>query len=414
MTALDGVRGRVTAAVLAITAVLYSVLGTVGFVAVANAARDDATERVERELDAFEALVRSGSSTVSARTADGVVVRVVRPGAQVDEAAGELLVERPISVGGTELVLVGSAQDPSSTSSLRSLYWLLWIGIPIASVTSALLAGMATKQALRPVDAMTEIAATIGHDARGGRVPVPDTGDEIERLGSTMNAMLDRIEEVQLRQRRFTSDAAHELRTPLMALQGEIELATPQLAGVDAELPDRLAALCERLQVRIDDLLLLAMLDEAPTLDRRSVVLTDVVCDEARDVGAEVGPGDTGSGADGLDVDADPALLARAVRNLLSNARRHAVERVMASTERVEGRVWVHVDDDGPGIDAADRDRIFERFTRLDESRTLDRGGAGLGLAIAASVAAAHGGGVAATDSPLGGARLSLWFPARD
>lgn len=409
MTALDGVRGRVTAAVLAITAVLYSVLGAVGFVAIANAARDDATERVERELDAFEALVRSGSSTVSARTADGVVVRVVRPGAQVDEAAGELLVERPIGVEGTELVLVGSAQDPSSTTSLRSLYWLLWIGIPIASVTSALLAGMATKQALRPVDAMTEIAATIGHDARGGRVPVPDTGDEIERLGSTMNAMLDRIEEVQLRQRRFTSDAAHELRTPLMALQGEIELATPQLAGVDTELPDRLAALCERLQVRIDDLLLLAMLDEAPTLDLGAVRLRDVISAEADDVGADVGWGD-----DDLLVAADPALLARAVRNLLSNARRHAVERVMASTERVEGRVWVHVDDDGPGIDAADRDRVFERFTRLDESRTLDRGGAGLGLAIAASVAAAHGGGVAATDSPLGGARLSMWFPARD
>jgi two-component system sensor histidine kinase CpxA len=100
------------------------------------------------------------------------------------------------------------------------------------------------------------------------------------------------------------------------------------------------------------------------------------------------------------------------VRNLLANAHRHAAERVRATVAVDGDRLWLHVDDDGPGVDPAQRDEMFRRFSRLDEARSVDRGGAGLGLAIVASVAIAHQGGVDATDSPLGGARLSLWLPA--
>ena len=107
----------------------------------------------------------------------------------------------------------------------------------------------------------------------------------------------------------------------------------------------------------------------------------------------------------------DRALVARAVRNLLANARRHAAERVVATVETAGDRVWLHVDDDGPGIDPTVAPTVFGRFARLDEARTTDRGGAGLGLAIVASVAEAHHGGVDVTGSPLGGARLSLWLP---
>ena len=117
-------------------------------------------------------------------------------------------------------------------------------------------------------------------------------------------------------------------------------------------------------------------------------------------------------GGENSEVALDRDLVARAVRNLLVNARRHACEQVAATVERADGRVWLHVDDDGPGVDPALRDKMFRRFARLDEARAVDRGGAGLGLAIVASVAAAHGGGAVLARSPLGGARLSLWLPS--
>jgi two-component system sensor histidine kinase BaeS len=114
---------------------------------------------------------------------------------------------------------------------------------------------------------------------------------------------------------------------------------------------------------------------------------------------------------DDVTVPVDRALAARAVRNLLSNAKRHARERVAVRVVDGHDRVWLHVDDDGPGTSADQRATMFVRFARLDEARTVDRGGAGLGLAIVASVAEAHHGGASAQDSPLGGARLSIWFP---
>jgi signal transduction histidine kinase len=107
----------------------------------------------------------------------------------------------------------------------------------------------------------------------------------------------------------------------------------------------------------------------------------------------------------------DRPLVERAVRNLLANARRHRRAVVQASVERAPGRVWIHVDDDGAGIDPALRAHVFRRFARLDAARTADGGGAGLGLSIVASVAAAHGGAVEVAESPLGGARLSMWLP---
>jgi signal transduction histidine kinase len=114
---------------------------------------------------------------------------------------------------------------------------------------------------------------------------------------------------------------------------------------------------------------------------------------------------------DDVTVAVDRDLAARAVRNLLSNAKRHAHDRVVVTVVNDPERVWLHVDDDGPGTSADQRATMFVRFARLDEARTVDRGGAGLGLAIVASVAEAHHGGASAEDGPLGGARLSIWFP---
>lgn len=403
---LTGVRGRVTFTVLAVTAGLYSLLGTVGFVAIANSGRDAIRERVGEVLDQLEAGVRSGTGTVTLSTADGVDALVVDPAQVPATPAGSLQVTRTVEIRGTTVVLVGTTSQARLTDSLHSLYRGLWIAIPLGAVLSALMAGLATHRALRPVGSITALAGTIGGANSGARVPVPDTGDEIERLATTVNAMLDRIEEGRAAQRQFTSDAAHELRTPLMALQGELELVGSKAQAVDDALLDRLDALCARLGERIDDLVLLSTLDEARPIALAPIDLLALVREEA----AVVAPAAEVSGAS-REVSLDRALAARAIRNLLANARRHAADRVAATVEVADGRVWLHVDDDGPGIDPAQHDEIFRRFTRLDEARTADRGGAGLGLAIVASVAEAHAGGVTVARSPLGGARLSLWLP---
>lgn len=400
---LTGVRGRVTFTVLAITATLYSLLGTVGFVAIANGGRDAIRERVGEVLDQLEAGVRSGTGTVTLSTADGVEAVVVDPAQVPALPPGSLQVKRTVEIRGTTVVLVGTTSQARLTDSLRTLYLGLWIAIPLGAVLSALMAGMATHRALRPVGSITTLAGTIGSTHTTARVPVPDTGDEIESLANTLNAMLDRIEEGRSAQRRFTSDAAHELRTPLMALQGELEMVGSRAQVVDDALLERLDALCARLGERIDDLVLLSTLDEGRPLMLHPCDLAALARDEA----AVVVPSAEVTG-EPLEVSLDRDLVARAIRNLLANARRHASERIAVTVEVVGDRVWLHVDDDGPGIDPALAPSVFGRFTRLDEARTGDQGGAGLGLAIVASVAQAHGGGVAASHSPLGGARMSL------
>ncbi len=412
-----GVRGRVTFTVLVVSAALYSVVGTVGFVRIAASGRAAIHERIEEVLDQLESAVRSGSGTSTLSTPDGVRATVLvpaadqpddQPDALPDAPPGELQVVREIRVGDADVWLVGVSSQARLTDSLRSLYRGLWLAIPLASVLTALMAGLATRRALRPVGAITDLAATIDSAGAGRRVPVPDTGDEIERLAVTVNAMLDRIEAARMAQRQFTSDAAHELRTPLMALQGELELVHTHHAPVDDALLARLGALTGRLGERIDDLVLLSTLDEARPLALGAADLRAIVEEEAQ---AVVPP----AAVEGPRSEAviDAALVARAARNLLANARRHATTEVIATIAVAGERVWLHVDDDGPGIDPADRVSMFDRFARLDEARTTDRGGAGLGLAIVASVAAAHGGGVEAGDSPLGGARLSMWLPLR-
>ena len=244
------------------------------------------------------------------------------------------------------------------------------------------------------------------------RVPVPETDDEIQHLARTVNEMLDRIAAGRTAQRQFTSDAAHELRTPLMALQGEIELAVRSPQTADEAFLQRLEALGHRLAQRVDDLVLLSTLDEQPPLDLRPIDVVEIVRAEAATMPA-------GGDAPTIEIVGDPAqavvderLVARAVRNLMANACRYANHAVRVETATSDGTVWIHVDDDGPGVAAEDREAIVRRFGRLDQARNADAGGAGLGLAIVASVAHAHGGEVVVADSPLGGARISLRLPA--
>ena len=408
---LSGVRGRVVLTVLVVTACLYSLLGSIGFVYIADSGRNSIRERVANVLDQLEASLRNGSGTVSITTPDGVEAVAVQPGVSPFDASDDVTVRHSVKIGTSSLDLVGHASQARLTDSLHSLYRGLWFGVPLGVLVTAIIAGLATRRALRPVSVITDLAATIEAGDVTMRVPVPDTNDEIEHLARTVNDMLDRIAAGRTAQHQFTSDAAHELRTPLMALQGEIELAIRDPGGVDTPFLHRLEALGERLTRHVDDLVLLSTLDEEPPLDRRMIDLLEIARAEAATM-------PTGGDAPIVEVvgtsrpaSLDERLISRAVRNMVANACRHAEHKVRVEVADSDGTAWIHVDDDGPGVAAEDRDLILRRFGRLDQARNSDSGGAGLGLAIVSSVARAHGGNVVVSDSSLGGARISLFLP---
>jgi signal transduction histidine kinase len=220
------------------------------------------------------------------------------------------------------------------------------------------------------------------------------------------------VERAQERQRRFVSDAAHELRSPVASIRQHAEVAGAHPETTDVrELAGTVAREGIRLQDLVDDLLLLARLDESSALARAEVDLDDVALAEAARLRATTGLAvDTTAVAAGR-VRGDRRYLERSVRNLGDNALRHARRAIALSVAEHDGHVTLRVDDDGPGIAPDERDLVFERFERLDGARGRDTGGSGLGLAIVREIARAHGGEATLTDSPLGGLRAELRFP---
>src|SRR3954470_10225453 len=219
------------------------------------------------------------------------------------------------------------------------------------------------------------------------------------------------VREAGERQRRFVADAAHELRSPVASIRQHAEVASAHPETTDVrELAGTVGAEGVRLQTLVDDLLLLARLDEGTTPAAREVDMDDLVFAEAERLRAgttdEVRTRDVRPGR----VVGDARSLERLVRNRGENAARHAGTVAFGLAAR-DGRVTLTVDDDGPGIPEADRERVFERFVRLDEGRGRADGGSGLGLAIAREVARAHGGDIALGDSPLGGLRAEATLP---
>jgi signal transduction histidine kinase len=260
------------------------------------------------------------------------------------------------------------------------------------------------------VRAITAQASTITGGTLSERVPVPASGDEIATLAITVNGMLDRLESNDVRRRRFVSDASHELRTPVAVLQSEAEVAlrSPDRTDVEA-LASGVLEESTRMATIIDDLLSLARHDEGVAAPTTEIDLDDIVLAEAsrlRRVPVDVSAVSAGR------VLGRPDELARVVAHLLDNATRHANERVAVSLTSTAAAVTLLVDDDGPGVPEAQRAAIFERFTRLDEARSRDAGGAGLGLAVVAGVVHRCGGSVSVESSDLGGARFVVSLPA--
>lgn len=305
--------------------------------------------------------------------------------------------------GGQLTVYAGSSlRDVDAASDFTAA--ALAVGVPLLLLTVAVVTWRVTGRALRPVEEIRAEVAEITHRALHRRVPVPGTQDEIARLAVTMNQTLDRLEESGIRQRRFIADASHELRSPITVLRTQLEVA---LAHPDpalwADLVEEALEDTVRLQDLAADLLLLARLDASDRVPNEPIDLAEL-CREtlaARPadritVTAELTPG--------LTVIGNRSRLTRLLTNLLDNAQRYARERIDLAlhADPASGTARLEVRDDGPGIPHADRDRVFERFTRLDDARSRDLGGTGLGLAIARDITTHHGGTLTAEPSPTG------------
>ncbi|MFD6613243.1 sensor histidine kinase [Micromonospora chalcea] len=302
--------------------------------------------------------------------------------------------------------------------SLRVVRNLLLVGFPLLVAGLGVVAWRVVGATLRPVEQLRSGAAEITGRAGAERLPVPAGQDEIHRLAVTLNDMLDRLAASRDRQRAFVADAAHELRSPLTNMRTELEVA--RRLGDDTDWPavaDDLLADTERLSRLVDDLLLLARLDEQ---DARPAPVGPVELGELlRAVAARYpSPPLRLTLPDGpLWVEGDAGELRRVLVNLVDNALRHTRTGVELAVSGPDGAYHlVTVTDDGPGIPAADRERVFARFTRLDDARARDAGGAGLGLAIVRELVRRAGGAVELTDATPGaaapGLRATVRLPA--
>ena len=296
--------------------------------------------------------------------------------------------------------------------SIGELTLSLLVGLPAVVALLAVVGWLLVGRALRPVEALRRQTADITASDLHRRLELPAAADEIHRLGQTFNDLLARLDAATDRQRQFIADAAHELRSPLAALRTQIEVALthPGLAGPTMRTPDLLNDVT-RLSRLVDDLVRLARLDASRVLRRDLVDLDDIVLGQCRRARTQSDITIDASRVSAAQVVGDPDSLETIIRNLLDNALRHADSRIAIELSTVDTSVEVAVADDGAGIPPADRKRVFERFTRLDDARARDTGGSGLGLAIVRELTEAYGGRVWIEDNHPG-ARVRIRLPA--
>lgn len=387
----------------------------------------DGAPAVEAEDDDVLAQLQDADGRVLARADDSPA----RPLDTAEESRSRHDGERWLLVAddvdlpdGSEGTLVVGAPLEDADAAVRTVSVLLVVAVPVVVALMSLVTWFVVGRALRPVDRMRrEVDAVEGTNLHA-RVDEPGSWDEVDRLATTMNRMLGRLEASQQAQRQFVSDASHELRSPLATIRqhAEVARAHPEVTGT-ADLADVVLDEGARLQELVESLLLLTRVDERGRDRDRAVDLDDLVFTEASRPrstdGTDGAHGTDGRAAVGVDVsDVTPArvrgddrLLGRVVRNLVDNAVRHAERMVVVCLGTADGSAVLTVDDDGHGIPEADRDGVFERFVRLDEGRARDAGGSGLGLAIVDAVVRGHGGVVVVSAAPGGGARFTVRLP---
>lgn len=384
---------------------------------------DDMADRVAYASQAAMTVAQTDPRVLLVQIADGddTIVNSAAARSLIPQSSG--VAERAEVAEDPYLVVSRSLGDGRTLTVARSMdqavngvqATALALGIASLLALGAIggVSRVVARRALRPVERLRQEADEIDGSGLDRRLGLSGAQDEVDRLATTLNRMLDRIQRLYESQRRFVNDASHELRSPITTIRHQAELGSQEPPAVPATEALGVVLLeTERMAHIVEDLLVLARLDESSAIVApEEVDLDDLILVEAKRLRGLGGVEVDSSGVIAARILGDSRALARAVRNLADNARRHARRRVAMSIEPASGVFWIHVDDDGRGVPPSEWNSVFDRFMRLDEGRARDDGGSGLGLAIARDVVRAHGGDVTVTHSPAGGARFSMSVP---
>ncbi|MER5650811.1 HAMP domain-containing sensor histidine kinase [Streptosporangium sp. NPDC002524] len=434
---MRSIQARYTIITTMLLLVILALVGTSIDMAIRYRIQDDGFGNAERVASQWSALVRIGNipdpipatapvDLVQLVNSHGVVVNssrqaigmapisTSRPPAddrfqQLTEGSVMVMAIR-VSPAADSPVVYAGLEEPAILHE-HHLEYFIAAGVLILLALAAWMTWCVVGRTLRPVAAIRARMSEITVSDLSLRVPIPPGEDEIALLARTANQTLTRLEEAVEQQRRFASTASHELRTPIAGLRVQLEEALLYPDDVDPRDTIRGALTASgRLEAIVNDLLQLARLRAADPAPQELIDLGALVTEEAaQGTGMPVRVQVSAR----VHVRGSRIQLIRVVGNLLSNARRHADSRVEVSVGFEDGKAVVAVVDDGAGIAPADRERVFERFTRLDDGRLRDSGGSGLGLAISRDIAHAHQGTLLIEDSPRG-ARFVLRLPAED
>ncbi len=332
---------------------------------------------------------------------------------EATDGGPSLLYALGAELGGRPVTVFTAVSLDATDQAVRTVIVDLAFGLPLLLLLVAAMTWVIVGRALRPIDAIrAEVAEITNHDLHR-RVPEPAVHDEVGRLAQTMNSMLERLEASSERQRRFVADASHELRSPLTAIRAALEVGLAQGNATDWSSTAADILLDEgRLERLVTELLVLARLeadrDPSPT---ESTDLAKIVTDDLRVRTERPGIVVRSEATGGTQARISTPRARQVVVNLVDNAQRHARREVVVTVVADgDGTVELVVTDDGPGIAPGDRQAVFERFTRLDEARSDNYGGAGLGLAIVRDIVSRHHGSVAFTDAAIG-ARVVVVLP---
>jgi signal transduction histidine kinase len=445
-----GVRGRSVLVAVAVVLVALLIGGTALIFTLEAGVEQTAQANAEARAAEVVALLSTGGLTatdeaISGRTRTNSVVQVLDADGTVIQASSSDVAHDPLSsqrpaVGeytsaevdidiehgaGGEWKVATTAMELHDAvyyvqaavpigvqrATIQTVALFLVAGTPLLLGAVAVAVWMLVGRALRSVERIRTTVADIDSQRLTQRVTVPRTGDEIAALATTMNTMLDRLEASDRAQRAFVSDASHELRSPLATLTTAGELAVTASPDRQAALLATMNTEAARLSGLVENLMTLARADAQDlAIHHVDIDLDDLLAEEAHRLRL--------TGAVGVRLDITPARvvgdqqrLQQALRNVVDNAARHARTgvRLTLTTTPTEAVLWI--DNDGPPVPEGDRDRIFERFVRLDEARTRDHGGSGLGLAITRATMQAHHGDAAVVDGPAGWCRFELRLP---
>ena len=392
---------------------------------------------LDRDLEQIETELDTGNGLGGLDADDDDVLFQITDAAGTLLAGSEALEGRLLSVDGddsqivrvpdedTDYLVVADTQHGDVTvvagrslenvdEAVGTVGVLLAGAVPLLTGIVALLTWIVVGRALAPVERMRREVDAVTATNLERRINDPGRADEIGRLARTMNSMLDRLDTSQRAQRQFVSDASHELRSPLASLRqyAEVAQAHPDRVNLD-DLSEAVLDEGDRLERLVAGMLLLARVSErSATATGTAVDLDDLMLAEARRLRDTMALSIDSTGVGPARVHGDQNLLGQVVRNLVDNAAQHASGRVSLSLGPVDGQALLVVEDDGHGVPPGERDRVFERFVRLDESRARASGGTGLGLAIVRESVQAHGGTVRVVESTLGGARFEVRLPA--